>query len=90
MRPFRKAFLVTAVPIAILFGVASGGWMTGWDWTGLDAMFQVGIGLTVAAGFAGFVLAIMRRYELAAGVFAGMGVGFLGLAVTCFAALSNV
>lgn len=90
MRPFLKGFLITAIPLAALFGVASGGWIARWSWDGLATLAAAATILTATAFVAGIVLAVMRRTELAAGVFAGMGVGVLGGVVTCFASITNI
>jgi hypothetical protein len=88
MRPFLKGFLLTAVPLGVVLGVASGGAVANTSWYGV--LFAVGGALTFVALVAGIALAIHREREMAAGFFAGMGVGVLGLVVTCFASLTNI
>lgn len=90
MRPFLKGFLLTAIPLAVVLGVASGGALAGADWDGFGVLTAVGGALTFIVLVAGIALAAHRERELAAGFFAGMGVGVLGLAVTCFASLGNI
>ncbi len=85
-----KALLLTAIPLIVLFGSASGGLVARWSWDGVGVLAGIASILTAAALLAGIVLAIMRRTQLAAGVFTGMGIGVLGAVVTCFASLSNI
>jgi hypothetical protein len=83
VNPFFRSFIPTAAVLATLCVVASTG--AGRSWGGIAAG-AAGLG-TVAALVIGIVLASRRRAALAAGVFAGMGLGVLGLVVTCFANL---
>jgi hypothetical protein len=81
VNPFFRSLIPTAAVLAALCVVASIG--AGRSWGGIAAG-AAGLA-TVAALVLGIVLASRRRAALAAGVFAGMGLGVLGLMVTCFA-----
>jgi sterol desaturase/sphingolipid hydroxylase (fatty acid hydroxylase superfamily) len=87
MSDFLKALLWTVVPIIVLSAVASGGMMAGAAWGGFNA---IGISAPVLWGVAiltaiGFMIA--RKRQIAAGIWAGVGISIIGLGVTCFAAV---
>ena len=85
-RSFRLAFAWTAIPIVALgivstAGASSDGFYTLW-FAGLGVWF---IAILVAVGFA-----LASKGQVAAGMLAGIAVGMLALAVSCFANLNTV
>jgi hypothetical protein len=82
MSEFRKGLLWTAASISLI-GIIStiGIGALGMGWF-------VALGLWILAFLAAIVLAINKRTRsLAAGIFAGIGISFVVLGVTCFANL---
>jgi hypothetical protein len=79
MSSFWKALIATAVPItavsitAMIVHSASG------------ALLLAVLGLCLAAIVAGVVFAVTNRARIAAGVFAGLGIGLLAAVTSCFA-----
>ena len=82
MSDFRKGLLWTAAPISlvgIISSVGIGVLRMGWF---------VAAALWIAAFLVAIVLAISTRTRsLAAGIFAGIGISFIVLGLTCFANL---
>ena len=80
MSDFRKGLLWTAAPISLVGIVSSigiGALRMGWF---------VALGLWILTFLAAVVLAISKRTRsLSAGMFAGVGISFVVLGITCFA-----
>ena len=76
---FRKGLLWTAAPISLLGIVSPIGFPTLlWGWI-------VAVGLWIVAFITAIVLSIAGRRGLASGIFAGVGISFVVLGITCFA-----
>lgn len=73
-RGFRKALVWTAVPITALSITSTAG---GTFLDGFELVWFVAVGVAVGLKVAG-------KSQIASGVPAGAGVGFMALAVTCF------
>ena len=91
MSDFRKALFGTAVPIIVLGVISAGGRMAvaasdaalvAFDVLGVVAAGLLGLAILAAIGFT-----IARKRQIAAGILAGVGIGIVGLGVTCFAPL---
>ena len=80
MSDFRKGLLWTVAPISLVGIVSSIGisaLLTGWF---------VALGLWILAFVVAVILAINNRTRsLSAGIFAGIGISFVVLGITCFA-----
>lgn len=87
MSSFRKALLWTAVPVVLfsLASVASSVWVTRSDIGYI--VYLIALGLTGIAVVMGIVMAIIGRKQLAAGVLAGAGIGFVAQFLTCLVAV---
>lgn len=94
MNNFWKALIATAVPIVVLSITGTIG-----TWTALNSevapnftiAWFVGVVLWIGALITAIVFAVRGRRQLSAGVFVGVGIGFLALGTTCFAgALSSL
>ena len=82
MSDFVKAFIWTAVPLAVV-SIAST--VTTATATG-GGGFAIGVGglLFAAAIVVSIAFAIARKRQIAAGVLAGAAIGLVGLMLTCF------
>ena len=83
MTPFRTAFASTAIPIAAvsilsLAGTVSDGPFYHW------LVLGYGFGWWLAAVVAAVGFAVAGKRQVASGILAGIGVGFLSLVVSCF------
>jgi hypothetical protein len=79
MSDFRKGLLWTAAPISLVGIISSMGiseLIMGWI---------VAVGLWIVASITAIVLSIAGRRGLASGIFAGVGISFVVLGITCFA-----
>ena len=94
MNNFWKALIATAVPIVVLSIIGTVG-----IWTTINSesvpnfaiAWFVGLVLWIGALITAIVFAVTGRRQLSAGIFAGVGIGFLVLGTTCFAgALGSV
>ena len=83
---FRVAFAWTAIPIVAL-GIIS---TAGASADGFYSLWFYGAGLGVLALLVAIGFAIARKGRAASGILAGIGVGILALALTCFANLSTI
>ena len=91
MSEFRKALFWTAVPLVALavFDFALG-LLNSYLWrSGVSGMFLISLRfplaiLWVAALFTAVGFAIARRRQIAAGMFAGVGIALVALGLTCF------
>jgi hypothetical protein len=87
MSDFRKALIWTAVPLVTLgiavFGLRVVSRPANWGFASGVAGFIVAalwaVALLTAVGFA-----IAGRRRIAAGIFAGAGIGLVGVGLTCF------
>ena len=86
MSDFRKALMITAIPIVVLSLISlAGAALKGFIFVGFAA--AAGTLWVVAIGVA-IVFAVKGKREIAAGMFAGIGIGFVALGATCFANLN--
>ncbi len=91
MSDFRKAFIWTAVPLVALavFDFVLG-LLNSYLWrSGISGMFLISLRfplaiLWVAALFTAVAFAIARRRQIAAGMLAGVAIGFVAVGLTCF------
>ena len=94
--PFKKAFLWTVIPIGTLsvasaVGVAGGNALHDQDnllFLGFFLWSGAALGWVVAV-LAAIGFAIASKRQAASGILAGIGVGFMALAVTCFANIAG-
>ena len=90
MSDFRKGLLWAAIPIFICSIIGSGGEMAHNTWVGFGVLFSVFRGLAVflwvMAILACIGFAIAHKRQVALGILAGIGIGLVGLGLTCFAA----
>lgn len=91
MSDFRKAFIWTAVPLVALAVIDFAlGWFNSFLWrSGVSVMFLFSLRgplaiLWLAALFTAIGFAIARKRQIAAGMFAGVGIGLVALGLTCF------
>lgn len=82
MSDFRKAFLGTAIPLVVL-SIIGTSLVAGEQDAGL-VLWGIGVGLWVLLIITSIILAILRRGEIAGGMFAGVGIGFVALGISCF------
>jgi hypothetical protein len=85
MTDFRKGLLWTAIPLVGTALLSTGGAFAPglyfvWALPALGVLGSLAVAL---------ILAAMKRSELSGGVAAGGALGFLALAITCFANLST-
>ena len=87
---FRKAFIWIAIPlVALAILDLALGWLSSYLWRSdvPGRFFSLGFPLTilwVAALFTAIGFAIAGKRQIAAGMFAGVGVGLVALGLTCF------
>ena len=92
MSEFRIALLATAIPIIVLSAISVAGTMPaagGLDWDPLLALWFVAAGLLGLAILVAIGFAVARKRQIAAGILAGIGIGSVGLGVTCFANIAG-
>ena len=75
MSDFRKALIITAIPIVVLSLISLAG----------PSVWFAAAALWVIAIVAAIVFISKGRREIAAGVFSGIGIGIVALGATCFA-----
>ncbi len=88
MSDFRKALMITAIPIVVLSLVtavgatAGGGGIEGigWLFSWLIPAFLLLIAFVAAIVFGG-----KGKKQIASGIWAGVGIGIVSLGLTCFA-----
>ncbi len=83
MSDFRKALLWTAIPIIVLSVVSMTRIFFGLFWF-------APLGLLVLAILACIGFAIAHKRQIATGILAGIGIGIVGLGLTCFAQISGI
>ena len=82
---FKKALAWTAIPIAAMSVVSTGGSGA----SGLYTFWFLAAGLWLIAILAGIGFAIGRGGQVTAGIWAGVAIGVVALSLTCFANLSS-
>ena len=91
MSDFRKALLWTAIPILVLSAIgAPGALAPSSAWVGFGVFGGVAAGLWGLAILACIGFAIARKRQIALGILAGVGIGLVGVGLTCFAAMATV
>jgi hypothetical protein len=89
MSDFRKGLLWTAIPILVLSAIGAGGTMAKSSPVVYGAFSVVAYGLWGLAILACIGFAIAHKRQIAIGILAGIGIGVVGLGLTCFATMSN-
>ena len=89
MSDFRKAFMWTAIPI-IVFSIINAGMTFFNHWVGFGIISGFALWLWLLAILACIGFAIARKRQIALGTLVGIGIGIVGLGLTCFAAMFNV
>ena len=87
MSSFRKALIFTTIPIVVLSLVSMVGAGT-YIYEGMQLVWLSAALLWVTAIVAAIVFTVKGRRTVAAGMFAGIGIGIVALGATCFANLS--
>ena len=90
MSDFKKGLLWTAIPILVVSAVGAGGTMAKSSTFVFGAFSAVAIGLWGLAILACIGFAIAHKRQIAIGILAGIGIGVVGLGLTCFASFSNI
>ena len=95
MTTYRKAFLWTATPIVALSMISTiAGPADCYESSDtlcvVYVVWYAAAGLGVVAILAAIGFAIAERKRATAGIVAGIGVGFLSLAITCFANVATL
>lgn len=88
MSDFKKALIFTAIPIVVVSIIGTVG-MSAYKTEGPETvLFNVWLaagGLALVGFIAAVVLAVRGQKKIAAGIFAGVGIGIVAIGVTCFA-----
>ena len=87
MSNFRKALMLTAIPIVVLSLISLAGVGRYVFGEGVQLVWFASAALWVIAIGAAIVFSIKGKREIASGILAGIGIGFVALGGTCFAAL---
>ena len=77
MSDFRKALIITAIPIVVLSLIS----------LAVQSVWIAAAALWVVAIVAAIVLIFTGRREIASGIFTGIGIGIVALGATCFATI---
>ena len=88
MSDFRKGLLWTAIPIIICSIIGSSGLGAQSDWVGFMVFSYLVSLLWVLAILTCIGFAIAHKRQVALGILAGIGIGIVGLGVTCFATIN--
>ncbi len=86
MSDFRKAFMITAIPIVVLSLISTAG-------ASMESIYNawfIAGGLWVIAILSAIGFTIAHKRQIASGIFAGIGIGIVALGATCIANLSTV
>jgi hypothetical protein len=86
MTDFRKALLWTAIPLVGLALVSTGGTFT----PDLYFVWALDLVALLIALVVSIILVVTGRVDLSSGVIVGCAIGFLALAVTCFANVNTM
>ena len=89
MSDFKKGLLWTAIPILVVSAVSAGGTIASASAVVFGAFTAVTYGLWGLAILACIGFAIAHKRQIAIGMLVGIGIGVVGLGLTCFAAMSN-
>ncbi len=88
MSSFRKALMITAIPLVALslVSIAGGVMASGWEWV-VWVRF-LGAFLVMVAIIAATIFYFTGRKGIASGMLAGIGIGIVALGVSCFAPIA--
>ena len=86
MSDFRKALLFTAIPIAVVSVISAVGTAARGTYdTPFFFLWAVAALMLVIAVVVAIVFTVKGRREIAAGIWAGIGIGIASLGMSCFA-----
>ena len=88
MSDFRKGLLWTAIPIIVCSVISSSGLGAQNHWVGFQVFSYLVSVLWVLAILTCIGFAVAHKRQVALGVLAGIGIGIVGLGVTCFATIN--